>query len=130
MPFPCWRRAVRKNVSEVTAAACAHFLHPNHPVAGVAQALDVRLVIRAEETRPAGAGIELRVRAEERQSAEAACIDAVLLVIKKDTAKRSLGAVLEQHAALTGVQSGDDLAPLRLGRWGQVKGAHGRLPAE
>jgi len=88
-------RTIRKNVSEMTPAACAYFLHANHAVAGVAQALDVRIVIGAEETRPAGAGVELRVGAEERQSAEAARLDAVLLVNKKDTAEGSFSAVLQ-----------------------------------
>src|SRR6185312_15584473 len=54
MPLAGGRWPVRKYMSQVATATCAHLFHPHHTVARIAQALDVRLVVGPEETRPAG----------------------------------------------------------------------------
>src|SRR5690242_8853062 len=119
------RRAVGKHVAEVAAAARADLLGAHHAVAGVADIADVRLVVRPEEARPARARIELAVGAEQRQSAEAAGIDAGLLVVEEHAAERRLGTVLEQHAMLVGAQPGGDRLALCVGGRGEVESGHG-----
>ena len=59
-------RPVWKNVSQVAAAARAHLLDAHHSIARVAQPPDVCRVVRLEEARPAGAGIEFGTRPEQR----------------------------------------------------------------
>src|SRR6266478_1734677 len=49
------RRSVRKDMAKMAAAAGAHLFDANHAVAGIAKALDVRLVVRRKETWPTGA---------------------------------------------------------------------------
>src|SRR5580704_15776892 len=94
VPLTGGTRAVGKHVAEVAAAARANFLHPNHAMAAVPKAFDMRFIVGFEETRPAGAGIELRVRPEQGQTAEAAGIGAILLVVEEHAAKRRFGAML------------------------------------
>src|SRR5205085_8215701 len=72
-------RPVREHVSEVRVARRAANLDAPHAVALVHLGLDRVLVHRLEEARPAGAGVELRIRAEELGAAGAAAEDAVLL---------------------------------------------------
>src|SRR6516162_6258620 len=122
------RWAIGKDVAEMASAARAHFLHPDHSIAGVAQAADVRLVVRLEEARPAGPRVELRARTEKRQAAEAARIDAFAMIIEKDTAKGGLGPVLEQHTPFVPIESRDDLLALRFARRLQVEFAHHNPP--
>src|SRR3569833_480643 len=117
-------RPIGKHMSQVTSATCAHLFHPGHAVARITQALDVRLIVGTEKARPAGARVELGVGAEERQTTEAACVDAIFLVIQKDAAEGSFGAVLEQYAALAAVESRGDLATLRFRRRCQIESAH------
>src|SRR3569833_954952 len=105
MPLAGRWRPVGKHMSQVTPATCAHLFHPGHAVARITQALDVRLIVGTEKARPAGARVELGVGAEERQPTEAACEDAVFLVIQKAAAEGCFGAVLEQYAALAAVES-------------------------
>src|SRR5215475_12738768 len=118
------RRAIGKDVAEMASAARAHFLHPDDSITGVAKAADVRLVVRLEEARPAGARIEFCTRAEKWQAAEAARIDSFAMIIEKHTAKGGLGTVLEQHTPLVPIESRDDLRALRFARRLQVELAH------
>src|SRR2546427_16391 len=88
----------------------------------------MRRVERREEAGPASAGIELGTGAEQRQRAQPAAVDALALVVQEHAAERSLGAVLQQHAALFAAEAGDQ----RLGLGGsggrQVEGGHGGAP--
>src|SRR5690348_8764111 len=115
-------------MAQMTAAACTHFLRADHSIAAVAHAANVRLLVRPEEARPAGARIELRVRSEQRQSAEAAGVCAITMIVEEHAAKGGLGAVLEQHTPLVGFESGDDLGALRFARRLQVELAHDAPP--
>src|SRR5579863_3239797 len=108
------RRSVRKNMSEVAAAAGTHLLDTRHAVAAVAHPADVSLVVGAEEARPAGSGIELGARAKQRQAAEAAGVDTVLVIVEEHAAEGALRPVFEQHVPLLFAEGGDDLAALRL----------------
>jgi hypothetical protein len=111
-------------MAEVAAAACADFFHPDHSIAGVANAFDVRLIVGFEETGPTGARVKLRVGAEQWQAAEAAAVSAVLFVIEEDTAEGSFGPVLQKNAPLIRVKTGADVTPLGISRRGQVKCSH------
>src|SRR6185436_13258267 len=72
-------RPVREDVAEMRVAGGAAHLDPAHAVAVVDLGLDRILLRRLEEAGPAGAGVELRVRAEELRPARAAAEHAVLL---------------------------------------------------
>jgi hypothetical protein len=61
---------------------------------------NVGFVIGLEEAGPARTGVEFRARPEERQTAKAAPVDAILVVVEKHTAEGGLSAMLEQHVAL------------------------------
>src|SRR5579872_3867573 len=124
------RRPVGKDMAEVTTAARANFLHPNHPVARIPQALDVRLVIRPEETGPPGTGIELCTGAEQGQSAEAAGIDPILLVIQKDAAEGGFRAVFQKDAPFIAIKAVGNLAPLCVAGGSQIEVAHERPRAK
>src|SRR6267143_1357034 len=94
------RRPVGKQVAEVAVAAPAADLDALHAVRAVAQEREVLGVERLVEGRPAGARLELGPRAKERQPAQPAAVHALVLVVQKTTAKRWLGAVVEQDPAL------------------------------
>src|SRR5581483_5459306 len=71
--------AVREEMAEMAAAAAAQHLGADHAVAVVLDQLDVGVRGRLVEARPAGAGLELGVRAEELGAAARAAVRAVLL---------------------------------------------------
>jgi hypothetical protein len=116
---------IRKDVPEVAAAARADLLRTNHAVTAIADPADMRLIERPEEARPAGAGVEFRIRPEKRQPAEPARVRALLLVVEKYAAEGSLGAVLEQHAPLIAAEALCDLMTLRVRRGCQIELTHG-----
>src|SRR4029077_7574226 len=64
------------------------------------------------EARPAGARVELGVRAEQPGATAGAPVEAVLVVADVRTGERHLGVRLTQHAVL---QWGQFLAPLLVG---------------
>ena len=64
---------------------------------------------RLGEARPAGAGVELRVRAEQLVAAGAAAVDAVGLRVRVRAGERRLGALLAQDVEAVGREL---LAPL------------------
>src|SRR5579863_6904182 len=99
----------------VAVAACAAGLDAHHAVARIADGADVRLVDRRVETWPAGAALELRLGAEQRQAAEPAAIDAIRLVVEQAAAEGRLGAVMQEDVALLGRQVRFE-APLLFGR--------------
>ena len=59
---------------------------------------------RGEKARPAGAGFKLGCGVEQRQRAQFAQVAAILLVVEQATAKRMLGAVIEQDVAFRGTE--------------------------
>src|SRR5262249_46776626 len=105
---------VREHVAEVTTAALAADLGAHHPVAAVDELLDVPGRIALVEARPARPRVELRRRAVQGKSAEAAHVDAALLVVEQRPAEGRLGSLEEKHAALFGIEGlreiVDDLA--------------------
>src|SRR5229473_2656456 len=124
MPLAGGPWAIREYVPQVAAAARANLFDTHHPVACIPDALDVQLGERLEEARPAGAGIEFGIGPEQRQTAEPARVDAVLLVVEKDAAEGGLGAMFQEHAALVAGKAGGYCAALCIGGRGQVEGGH------
>src|SRR5712692_7446922 len=103
---------VVEDVAKVTAAAAAHDLGTPHQQAVIRPQLD-RLGDRGlVEARPAGARVELGVRAEQPGATAGAPVEAVLVVVDVRTGERHLGVRLTQHAVL---QRGQFLAPLLVG---------------
>src|SRR5690349_2124695 len=92
--------AVREHVPEVAAAGPARHFRADHPVAAVLVNLDVRVLPGLGEARPAGAGIELGVRAEQLGSAARAAVDPVVLHVHVAAGERPLGALLAQDLVL------------------------------
>ena len=105
-------RAVVEDVAEVAAAALADDLGAAHEEAVVGPGLDRVVVHRVEEARPAGAGVELGVGAEQLCAAAATAVDAVLLVVPVGAGERALGALLAEDLVLLGREL---RPPLRLG---------------
>src|SRR6185369_5732244 len=104
--------AVVEDVAKVAAAAAAHDLGAPHEQAVVRPQLD-RLGNRGlVEARPAGARVELGVRAEQPGATAGAPVEAVLVVADVRTGERHLGVRRTQHAVL---QWGQFLAPLLVG---------------
>ena len=89
----------------VAVAACAPGFDAAHAVGIVFDGDDVLRVDRRSEARPAGAAVELCVLTKERQTAQAAAIDARFLLIQKATAERGFGAVVKKHAAFVFVEA-------------------------
>src|SRR5258708_38442077 len=100
--MPRWRRPVGKHVPEVAVAAPAADLDALHAVRAITQQREVVGVERLVERRPARARLELRSRPEQRQPAQAAAVDTLVLVAQKAAAERRPGAVIQQHPALPG----------------------------
>jgi hypothetical protein len=117
-------------VALVAVAAGAARLDAHHAVADVLDRLDVRLVERRVEARPAGAALELGLVAEQRQAALAAAVDARRLLAEQAAAERRLGAVVQQDAALfLVVEVGLEARALVVGGRGQVEARGLRQPA-
>src|SRR5919112_2570329 len=97
--------AVVEEVALVSATHGAMYLRALHKEdAAVLFSLDVTLVERLVETRPARARIELRLRAEERCSAAYATVDALVLRIPVIARKGPLGALLPGRPVRLGSQ--------------------------
>jgi hypothetical protein len=86
--------------------------------------VDVRRVVRLEKAWPSRPRIEFRVRAEQRQPAESAGVDAIEFVVEECAAEGSLGAVLQEHALFLGAESCFELMALCIGRRSQVESGH------
>jgi hypothetical protein len=66
-------------------------------MANVAYLTDVLGIERLIETRPPSTRFKLGPRSEQRESAQPAAIDTVLLVVEQSAAKRRLGAVVQKN---------------------------------
>src|SRR3954452_8693780 len=93
-------RAVVEHVAEMRAAAAAEHLRAGHPVGAVLARLDRLGDRRLGEARPAGAGVELRVRAEQLVAAGGAAVYPVFLRMHVPAGERRLGAVAAHHLVL------------------------------
>ena len=94
------RRAVGKHVPEVSPTGGTVYFDPVHAQAVVVRRLHVRRIDRCVKARPAGAGVVLRLRREERQSAPGTPVNARLLMIPVCAGEGRLGAMLPQNAVL------------------------------
>jgi len=117
--------SIRKNVSQVAPTSRTNFLHAHHSITRIAQPLDVRFIVRLEEAGPTRTGVKFRAGAEQRQAAEPARVDTVLLVVEEDSAERRFRTVLEQYVSLLIGETGSNLLALLGVRGVQVKGCHG-----
>src|SRR5258708_5473308 len=124
MPVTGGTRAIWEDVAQVAAAAGADFFHPDHSIARIANAFDVRFVVGLEKTGPTRARIKFRARAKQGQAAEAATVGAFLFIVEKDATKCRFGAMLQKDAPLAGVKTGCDAVALNLGGRGRIKCRH------
>src|SRR5215210_672256 len=102
-------RTVLEHVSLVGAADGAVYLRAAHEEAAILFSLDVPLVYRCPETRPARARVVLGVRREERRPAGHTPVDSLLLVVVVLTAEGPLCALHPRDAVLLG---GELILPL------------------
>src|SRR5580658_4604292 len=79
-------RAIIKNVSQVGVASDAQDFRPIHAVAMVGVIDDILLGHGLKKAGPAGAGIKLRFRSEQGQSATDAIVNTGLMLIVKGAA--------------------------------------------
>ncbi len=94
--------AVVERVAEMRVTPHTVDLSADHAVAHVALGADIFGGHRLEKPRPAGAGVELRVRAKQRRPAADAGIDVAFAVVVKEPAERALGTVGARNAILIG----------------------------
>ena len=113
VPLPAGAGAVREDVAEVAAAGGAGDLGADHPVARVDVCVDALERCRLDEARPARAGVELGIGAEQLRPAARAAVDAGRLRIGVGAGERPLGSLLPQHGVLLGGEAGP---PLGVGR--------------
>ncbi len=100
MALACRLRAVVEHVAQVRATALALQLGARGEEGLIDFIIYVFLVVRFEEARPAGAGLELGLRGVQRQAAEAAGIQARFLVGQQGAAIGRLGSLFAQDTAL------------------------------
>src|SRR6185503_6306427 len=110
-------RTIVEDVTEVPATARAGRLCARHEEGAVGLGCDRGRIGWCEETRPAGARLELRIGSEELGLAAGTAIDAGLVLIPELTAEGSLGSLLPQDAVLLRGQLSSPLR-VRLGMWG------------
>ena len=113
-------------MSQVTATTRAHFFDPDHSITGIAQALDVRLIVGPEKARPARPGIKLRARSKQGQAAKTTRIDSILVIIEEYATEGCFRPVLKKHVALFFAEVRRNQVALLFSRWSQVKLAHKR----
>jgi len=94
-----WRRSVRKDMAQMTAAAAATHLGPRHAMASIPGVLD-RAFEGIVKTRPAGAALEFFGGSEERLSASRANKYARPLFMIEGAASRCLRAMRTHHSIL------------------------------
>ena len=127
MPFEGRWWAVRECMSKMAATAGANDLGAQHAVTGVAYCGHMCWIIWCEKARPAGAGIELGTGAKQRQTAQTAGVDPLLLVIEEGAAVGCFGAMTQQYLLFFGSERADQgLALAGTGR-AQVELGHGVL---
>lgn len=98
-------RAVREDVTEVPAARGAQHLGPGHEQRAVLVGVNGIGGDRLGETRPAGARLEFRLRAEELGATARAAVDARSVLIPVLPGKGALRALLAKDVVLLRGQS-------------------------
>lgn len=93
-------RPVLEDMAQMGIALAAEYLCPEHGEAVIGLGVDVCLVRRGVEARPAGPGVELGVRGEEFASAAYAKVLAFFVVVPILSGKRPLGTLLSRHPVL------------------------------
>src|SRR4051794_41800331 len=96
--------AVVEPVAEVPAASRAHDFRADHEVRAVLAGLDGLAEHRVGEARPAGAGLGLRLGAEQRVAAAGAPVDAVALLVDVLAGPRPLRGGVAQGVVPVGVE--------------------------
>src|SRR5687768_2011988 len=99
-------------MAQVSVASGAEDLGADHAVAAVFVRDDVLSGHWLEKAGPAGAGVELGARREQRQPAADAGVDTLALVVQQGAAVRPLSALATRNLELLGCEL---LAPLRVG---------------
>src|SRR5260221_5204489 len=84
-------RAIGEDVAQVGVAAAANDLGPHHEMAFIGHERDAVVVERLPETRPAGAGLELGLRVEQRLTAADAGVCACFVVVPVFAAEGPFG---------------------------------------
>src|SRR6266702_448721 len=93
-------RAVRKDVPQMRLATAAHHFRAHHPVGFICFERHLRFVHGRVEAWPAGAGIKLRIRIEQRLAAADAVEHAMFLGVPVFAREGRLGALLASHLIL------------------------------
>jgi len=102
-------RQVVEDVAKMRATTLATHLHTAHAEGGVLAEFDILAVRGLGETRPAGAGIEFRVRGEQLRAAGGAGIHSRFLRVHVFAREGRLGPLLTHHRVLPG---GERLLPI------------------
>src|SRR5262245_36282666 len=93
-------RAIGEDVPQMAAAAPAMHFGALHEMAAVGLRLDGVARHRGVEARPAGAGVELGVRIEERRATPGAHIGSRVVRVPKGSGEGTLGPLLAEHVVL------------------------------
>src|SRR4029077_13814890 len=96
---------VVEHVAQVSLARGAAHLGARHEEAPVGVLVHGGALDGLPEARPPGAGVELRLRLEERRASPCALVDALLLRGVVLAGEGALRAVLPQHPVLLGRQA-------------------------
>src|SRR5690242_15445372 len=112
---------VVEHVPEMASAAAAQDLGALHEQASVLAGLDVLGDGRLVEAGPSGAGVELRVGAEQLGAATGAVVHPVVLDVHVLARERPLGAVAAEDLVLVGRQA---LPPLLVSQVNFGRAAH------
>jgi len=97
-------RTVVEDMPQVCAATRTDYLHALQKQASILMPAYVLRRDRRPEARPAGAGIEFRIRGEQRRTAANAAEDARLMPPGVGPAERKIGASLSRHVELVGAE--------------------------
>ena len=101
-------------MSQVPVAALAADLCANHSIARVLNVADMVRVEGFKKAWPTSAGFEFSAGTKQRQAAQPAAVNAVLLVVEKAAAKGRLGSVVQQNPAFFGAKPLSENIPLRV----------------
>src|SRR5690554_5716513 len=96
---------------QMRAAAAAAHLRAHHAMAAILAQLDAVLIDRVPERRPAAAGLELRLRREQRLVAGHTAVQPLFVMIVVDAGK---GHLRPRHAGNTELLWRQALAPVLL----------------
>jgi hypothetical protein len=96
----CRWRAIIEDMTQMRVAPGALHFRPPHAVAGVGLHLDVFILRRIPEARPAGAGLKLLLRMKKVSAATNAAEHSVLMDVPILAGESALGAAVPRHLVL------------------------------